>query len=455
MPFMSPIKKAVKNSYNKLNKKLSRTAKPIAFAFSFVLVSVCTLLVARAAPLTADREAENATLAGNVSRQADAGASGGSYIHFGMGHSEDECAPGPVITLGTCLNPATVPAAVVGADGPRTRRETEYGPRYLDGVGALRTECLLSHTSKNDPIVYPGEKDAAHWHIFFGNTAADENMTDPMTEGNSTCEGGTLNRTAYWAPALIDTSSYNPTTRMFDMVPVMSLDQRSPTGIVQGFWGGNPLQVYYKSGYDGPQSADIEPFPPGLRMIAGADPNNVTGPPNRHVRFDCLIWGDATSAYNGISDRDSIPTDCPPGYFIQAKVMFPQCGARNQDGTPVLDSENHRSHMAYGLGWPPKTPGCPPEHPIPYAEIIEHFRWQVHANGAAGLRFSSDMYDMSLPGGWSFHADWWMGWDEPTFQAIVDNCYHGTIGGSLVGLDCQMNLFAPHPSGGWRALTGI
>ena len=50
-------------------------------------------------------------------------------------------------------------------------------------------------------------------------------------------------------------------------------------------------------------------------------------------------------------------------------IMFPQCW----DGVN-LDSPNHKSHMAYGAGWPDK--GCPSTHPVPLAQITQNFRYR-------------------------------------------------------------------------------
>lgn len=398
----------------------------------------------------------------------------------------------PDIVHDLCLNPSTIPDPNTGVSDARATTVTGWSPQACDRsrgsggcgniVAAFRTNCKLSHVSRNDPIVYPNQKDAAHWHAFFGNTAADENMSDPMVRGNSTCDGGILNRTAYWAPALIDTASYNAQTKRFNMVPLMSAsDKRADTG---GSVGGDGLMVYYKagSGYDSVRARDIQWYPKGLRMIAGGNPSTApTGPirgrtQNNHthkpVKFACTSWNQTASFYptgdynrswddpRSIHSRDEIPADCPPGWYIQAEIEFPQCGARNSNGTPVLDSPDHRSHMAYPLHyeWPDidktKQPNriCPDSHPIVYPVITEFFRWRVPSTGAAGLRFSSDMFEsQGAKPGWTFHADWWNGWDERTSKTLLDNCFHGGIG---EGMDCQTNMLGSRQSNGaWDILS--
>ena len=97
----------------------------------------------------------------------------------------------------------------------------------------------------DDPIVYPGRPGAAHLHVFFGNTGIDANSTvsSLMNSGNSTCRGGTLNRSSYWFPAMYDSQSGEV--------------QTPDDGI-----------FYYKTGYN-MDATTIRPMPAGLRMIAG------------------------------------------------------------------------------------------------------------------------------------------------------------------------------------------
>ena len=66
-----------------------------------------------------------------------------------------------------------------------------------DTVGAFRFTCLSGQLLKDDPIVYPGQPGKSHLHAFFGNTGINANSTATSiaTTGNSTCRGGTVNRT--------------------------------------------------------------------------------------------------------------------------------------------------------------------------------------------------------------------------------------------------------------------
>jgi hypothetical protein len=77
-------------------------------------------------------------------------------------------------------------------------------------TGAFRVACDASHMSNDDPIVYPGVVGAAHHHTFFGNTSINANTTNPAAGGNSTCRGGTMNRSGYWIPSMVDTQTGKP-----------------------------------------------------------------------------------------------------------------------------------------------------------------------------------------------------------------------------------------------------
>ena len=265
-----------------------------------------------------------------------------------------------------------------------------------DGTSQFRTNCALSHMGWNDPIVSPGGQNRSHLHSFFGNTATDYRSTPESirTAGNSTCWGGTANRSAYWAPTMIDTATNTP---------VVNSD---PVDQV------NFLQVYYKTGYQGVDPTKVQNYPVGLRMIAGS---MMSTGPQSNVWYEC---GGPRSA--------SIPSNCAQGSLLIMSVEFPQCW----DGVN-LDSPDHKSHMSWANGWQPSGfSGCPASHPVPLAQITQNYRYRV-TSPTANWRLSSD----TVGNGYSGHADWMNGWDPAVFQRVVDNCFR-----QPGGRDCSMNL---------------
>ncbi|HET8934413.1 MAG TPA: DUF1996 domain-containing protein [Polyangiales bacterium] len=306
-----------------------------------------------------------------------AGAAG-SPAHAGHGAQLTAAASGPRIDR------TAIPTGSSGVDRPMLTRTSER-PGSSDGTGAFRTVCSYSHMNFDDPIVYPNQPGKAHLHAYFGNTGAKAASTanSLATTGNSTCRGGTINRSAYWAPALIDSA-------------------------------GRPLkpaslEVYYKSGYGGVAAKSIRSFPRGLRMVAG------------DMRSTSTQW----NAYWGCRDHyigkpGSIPR-CNSGEDIAMIVEFPQCwDGRN------LDSADHKSHMAY-----PARGGCPSTHPVPIPAITMNVIYKPGT--ATGLRLSSDMYDTKLPGGYSAHADWFGAWDPAIVDTFVSKCINPA-------LDCHSHL---------------
>ncbi len=245
-----------------------------------------------------------------------------------------------------------------------------------DGTGNFRIGCRYSHMNYDDSIVFPGQPGRAHLHVYFGNTGSNAFSTAQslLTSGNSTCDGGTSNRSSYWLPAMIDAGN---------------------RAVVPAGMG-----VYYKSGYQGIEPQEISPtFPNGLKIIAGDA--RATGPQSvAPVSWECRATGERSAA---------IPA-CPQGSYLQGHVEFPQCW----DGIN-LDSPDHQSHMAYG-----RNGGCPASHPVALPDITLNIDYVVGAGGTAGWRLSSDMY--SGPGGYSLHADIITAWDPAISSQWLNNC---------------------------------
>ena len=307
---------------------------------------------------------------------------------------------------GIAIDASAIPAPATGFSGSQIGT-AQYAPQ--SGDGAFRTNCRISHMNFDDPIVFPGQRSATHLHAFFGHTGVDAFSTASSIagSGNSTCNGGTINRSAYWAPGVVDVDTMRPVT------PV----------------GEHALQAYYKVGYQGVAPSQIQNMTAGLRMVAGdarsTQPQERQGPGQpRPVTYYCVLGASGAMT----TEQTSFP-DCAPGQIFVMKIVFPQCW----DGVN-LDSADHKSHMSYGT-WGPvpgqNGAGCPQSHPVAIPEITQNFRYLVPQGGMSSWRLASDTY--SGPAGHSGHADWWNGWDHAVFQRVVDNCLRQNI-------DCQMNL---------------
>src|SRR5690606_6546488 len=123
-------------------------------------------------------------------------------------------------------------------------RDPAAGP--FPDIGTFRVFCEASHMGYDDPIIFPGTFGASHLHLFFGNTTTDaaSNLNGMRRVGNSTCDGGIADRSAYWGPTL-----YDPGTNE----------------VIEPWI----FAAYYQSGFGTLDEASIQPIPEGLRMIVG------------------------------------------------------------------------------------------------------------------------------------------------------------------------------------------
>jgi hypothetical protein len=291
----------------------------------------------------------------------------------------------PVMSGGLPVDGSALPMGSLGIPYEQVRATGEVAP--LSDIGAFRTVCKFSHMAFDDPIVYPGRPGAAHLHAFFGNTGTNAHSTAQSIQntGSSTCLGGTINRTAYWVPAMVDTST----------------GKAIPPDIAV---------FYYKQGYSLSPS-QIQALPSGLRMVAG-DPTAST-PGSSASRFKCVGGPNRSNDQYG----SAIP-NCDAGAQVVQEIFFPQCW----DGTN-LDAPDHKGHMSYPVRSSMTGPACPARHPVAIPEIGFNIYYTVPSRGAArSWRLSSDVYDRNLPGGYSSHGDWFNGWKKDISDAWNAAC---------------------------------
>lgn len=204
---------------------------------------------------------------------------------------------------GTWSMGATVSVAM-GSPGVSAQqvRPTTVATVATDGAGAFRTTCQPTGFRFRDPLGGAGRSSGAPLRVFFGNAGADQNATPASiaTRGSSSCLGGTLDRSLYYAPAVID----------------------ARTGEVQV---PDDAVLTFKTGVN-MDPATIRPMPAGLVIIAGE--RDATGRQLRAAEWRCR------DRY--IENAGVIP-DCPVGDQVQLWIHFPQCwDGRN------LDASDHK-----------------------------------------------------------------------------------------------------------------
>lgn len=292
----------------------------------------------------------------------------------------------PTVDLTKSMTPA------VGFNVLRVKPTTELP---LATGGAFRIVCTPSHMSNDDPIVYPNQPGAAHHHTFFGNTSTNyaSDVNNMAIIGNSTCNGGLMNRSSYWMPSMIDTATNAA------VLPTVAI-------------------FYYKKPHLTPFGVDIVTPPKGLRMIAG----NMKAKTELEssALFTCLS---RTPFYGW---KRGIPT-CNVGETMQEMIKFPSCW----DGIN-LDAPDHKSHMSYQSVSNTSANKCPATHPVAIPEISLNLNYKVlQGVDMSKWRLASDNYVGTS--GYSAHADWVNGWNAIFMDGIVKNCLNKNM-------DCHAHL---------------
>jgi hypothetical protein len=224
--------------------------------------------------------------------------------------------------------------------------------------------CDFSHRAKDDPIVFPGKKGAAHSHDFFANRSTSANSTYESLRAARTKCNRNEDTAAYWLPTLYQ-------------------DGRALTP--------DSAKIYYASQVD---QESVKAFPRNLRMIAGD--SKATNPQPTSV----MSWACQGTT---IDHRREPPRSCPEGSRLVVSLRFPNCW----DGQH-LDSADHKSHMTHSNKKP-----CPSTHPIRTPRIVMDVRYPT--SKGTRLTFSSGSR-------YTGHADFINAWRQKELEALVRKC---------------------------------
>ncbi len=243
-------------------------------------------------------------------------------------------------------------------------------------IGFFNSPCDFTHRASDDPIVVPGRPGASHGHDFFGNPSVDAHTTlQSLDAVAARCRRGE-DRSGYWVPTL---------TRR---------------GRIAAPRGAN---VYYRTAGRPPSS--IEPFPAGLRVVAG-DASARRRQSARVVRWGCTGAGVGPRMVGGA------PL-CPRRSRLRLSIHFPECW----DGRR-LDSPDHASHMAYAVRAGRGTRGCPASHPHALPKLVLNVPYATR--GGRGLRLSSGSLH-------SAHGDFFNAWNPGEIARLVRACLHADV----------------------------
>jgi hypothetical protein len=238
------------------------------------------------------------------------------------------------------------------------------------------TRCDFSHRNTDDPIVFPGQRGAAHSHDFFANHSTKYNSTykrlqafegpTRATRSGTTCVNA-ADKSAYWIPTVSWTDNSGTRT----LKPATA-------------------HFYYRSGGKGA----VHPPPAGLKVV-----------PNTHVNWRCAQVTAVTP---------SPPTQCSNGRLV-VLIRFPDCLDKDANEQLLIDSADHRSHMAYAVSQPDGTKQCPDTHPYPVATLTMEVKFKIPTTSGTVTLSSGEASTM--------HADFFNAWTpQSTLEDLVDRC---------------------------------
>lgn len=311
-----------------------------------------------------------------------------------------------------------------------------YATDALGDDGKLRFLCEPSHLLYDDPIVYPGQPGASHLHHFFGNTSSNGNSTyaSLRASGGGSCQGGPLNRSAYWFPAMIKTDTQKVVVP--DFIELYYNHQRralwdesssggfiSPACVSKGGSGllqdGRPVACpTYATG----------PLERGMKAIFGAYPSTGTFP-SSYVRtsfptgsnfgWSCtgsatkdVLW-DAATPSNGVQG-------CSAGTTVQVRMDTPQCW------NGAYDHADHYSHLAFESQDSFGNLACPATHPYRILGLTIIIAWSHNGESDYSTwKLSSDIFNgNNFRTGETFHTDVIWAWND-----TIQNDFHKEING--------------------------
>lgn len=256
------------------------------------------------------------------------------------------------------------------------------GTQYLSDADHIReadarfkTTCSYSHRNNDDPIVFPGVQGAAHTHEFFGfrktspsptATRWDTTTYAQLQAGSTTCNDQ-LDKAAYWAPAVLYGQNQTP-------------------------YAPQRITAYYRRGN---KHGTIEPYPDGLKIIAGGDGNI------EHAAWHC-----------GHQDYTDPTFVCGEAGGWSMQITFPDCW----DGVNA-DSADHRSHMAYSTHQGDANV-CPASHPVQVPQLEVNVNFNSNFDGTQVTGLSSGENE-------TMHADFFNGWDRARLIERINTCLNG------------------------------
>jgi hypothetical protein len=319
-----------------------------------------------------------------------------------------------------------------------------------------RFMCNWGFTGTFDPIVYPGQANAGHRHMFSGNLAItkDSNYSFLRQNGESTCSGNKQNRTGYWAPELEETllTGYKAARKFAFQIIYYTTNPASLAPKTTRI----PRNFRYIGGYDpnDPNNTKLETPRATANTAAGwsrysipAGYGNGTSSGTGFTGWTCLasdkatpvngsnvnspVAGSSTQPYLRNAAGQTTLT-CPTNGALMAEVHAPICwdGHNLGSGNGATNSTG-RLHVSYQLQDNNTGQLVCPHNWYMFPEFLAKYVWYLTGTEDVGkLSLSSDTMNYGAPDpssrspcrkvssnycrGETFHFDWFGAWSYGT-----------------------------------------
>jgi hypothetical protein len=303
--------------------------------------------------------------------------------------------------------------------------------------GKLRFICEASHLLYDDPILNSGNPGWAHLHHFFGNASTNAYSTYRslrQTTVAGTCDGGPLNNTGYWFPAMINGGQNKVQVPDFIEMYYNVLrgdlsDYVSPLCPDNGGWPyhGNGPQIACTTKAATRMERGLK-FIVGRLASTGALPSSYPSHRSGSTLTNPFTWSCGGVGPKQVFWDRSTPSNgvqgCSSSTTLQVRLEAPNCW----DG--LYSSSNQFNQLSYDVDDNYSGLACPATHPYRIPRLTVIIAWSH--NGEADYStwyLSSDRYNgADLEGGKGFHTDWFGGWEDE-----IQDGWHQEINGMHPG----------------------
>ncbi|KAF5361399.1 hypothetical protein D9758_006256 [Tetrapyrgos nigripes] len=270
-------------------------------------------------------------------------------------------------------------------------------------------------TQRIDPILTPGIV-STHVHSVLGGSNFGLNVTtSALLRSECTSIPIIEDKSNYWFPHLyFQKNDGSFESVVGNAVMLVQYDVCHQIYFLQDTSLLDDLQDYLFS--DKPNSTT--PFPEDFRMISG-DPTLRTLDPSsfaqQAITFLCLDFSGQSTRFNELP----VNKNCPSG--IRSQINFPSCW----DGVNV-DSDDHRSHVAFLSTGPDNGTCADPRFPVTLPRIFMEVYWITQdfdkQRDEALTPSQPFVFSNGDPTGYGYHADFFNGWEPDVLQRALTSC---------------------------------